>query len=281
MPGEPEDEGLPMPLQAAYSIFLGGQEEWELTLEKFTVYQYLKRAGYVVIRADENWNSIPKTSPCQQQKPSISKLVWDALWTSFFTEAKGVKWKRQSSGPLVQPGLYSDYSTLAYLLFNDEADNKEIDSIYRLLTLVPYHNPQSTPSVLPLVQASQDQDPRITYHIYKPSSPYKKSRPGPPDFYIAVINSRKSSILTEMQIEALLCQTPFHPPMKEDPNVYRKVKTGYRNVILAVVDQGIVSFVNVVDAAFGQAKLWERSTMARGSGSSSRGGAGRGRRRGK
>ena len=69
--------------------------------------------------------------------------------------------------------------------------------------------------------------------------------------------------------------------MKEDPNVYRKLKTGYRNVILAVVDQGIVNFVNVVDAAFGQAKLWERSPMKRSGGSSSKGRGGRGRGRGR
>ena len=120
MPGEPDDEGLPMSLQAAYSVFLGGQEEWELTLEKYTVYQYLKRAGYVVIRADENWVSIPKTSPSRQPEPSFAKSVWDLLWTSFFTETQEVKWKRQSRGPLVTPGLYSDYSMLPHLLISQD-----------------------------------------------------------------------------------------------------------------------------------------------------------------
>jgi tRNA-splicing endonuclease subunit Sen54 len=40
--------------------------------------------------------------------------------------------------------------------------------------------------------------------------------------------------------------------------VYQKVKTGYRDVILAVVDQGVISFLNISDAGFGEAKLWER-----------------------
>jgi tRNA-splicing endonuclease subunit Sen54 len=86
---------------------------------------------------------------------------------------------------------------------------------------------------------------------------------------------------TEAQFEALLRQTPFHPPKKEDPSIYRKVKSGFRNVILAVVDQGVVSFVNVVDAGFGEAKLWDRSTKSRGGGFRGKGGSGRGRGRGR
>lgn len=64
---------------------------------------------------------------------------------------------------------------------------------------------------------------------------------------------------TESELEALLRQTPFHPPAATETNVYSKAKKGVRNVILAVVDQGLISFVNFSDAAFGANALWQRT----------------------
>lgn len=38
--------------------------------------------------------------------------------------------------------------------------------------------------------------------------------------------------------------------------MYMRLRHGYRNVILAVVDQGVVSFLRVGDAAFGKEKVY-------------------------
>lgn len=39
--------------------------------------------------------------------------------------------------------------------------------------------------------------------------------------------------------------------------MYMRLRHGYRNVILAIVDQGVVSYLRVGDAAFGKEKLFE------------------------
>ena len=123
--------------------------------------------------------------------------------------------------------------------------------------------------------------PTITYHVYKPNGSFRKTNPGPPDFYISVLNARTSVIPTEPELEILLRQTPFHPWPSTNSNVYQKVKGGVRNVILAVVDQGVTSFINVSDAAFGLNSLWQRRKKSNSAmkGTAPRGGSARSRRR--
>jgi tRNA-splicing endonuclease subunit Sen54 len=58
------------------------------------------------------------------------------------------------------------------------------------------------------------------------------------------------------QISSLLESTPLDPPVGNKP-LYVRLKNGYRNVILAVVDQGVVSYLKIADAAFGKEKIYE------------------------
>ncbi|KAJ5431460.1 hypothetical protein N7445_009192 [Penicillium cf. griseofulvum] len=39
--------------------------------------------------------------------------------------------------------------------------------------------------------------------------------------------------------------------------MYMRLRHGYRNVVLAVVDQGVVSYLRIADSAFGKEKLYE------------------------
>ena len=64
-----------------------------------------------------------------------------------------------------------------------------------------------------------------------------------------------------------------------DKRLYPKLKHGYRNVILAVVDQGVVSYIQLSDAGFGKEKIYEPAL--RGGGGKRGGFGGRGRGRGK
>jgi tRNA-splicing endonuclease subunit Sen54 len=61
---------------------------------------------------------------------------------------------------------------------------------------------------------------------------------------------------TLSQISSLLESTPLDPPVGNKP-LYVRLKNGYRNVILAVVDQGVVSYLRIADAAFGKEKIYE------------------------
>jgi tRNA-splicing endonuclease subunit Sen54 len=95
-----------------------------------------------------------------------------------------------------------------------------------------------------------------------------------------VVNARESLLPTEPELEYLLRQTPFHPWSSDERNPYQKAKKGIRNVILAVLTEGVISFINFSDAAFGSNPLTGRKKLARHKGSTyprvSKGG-GRGR----
>lgn len=119
---------------------------------------------------------------------------------------------------------------------------------------------------------------RITYHLWKPgSTTYKKSDPGLPDFRIAVVNARETSMPTLAQLSALMDTTPYRPP-PENSQMYAKFRNGHKNVILAVVDQGVTSYLRIADAGFGREKLYERKgagpNQKRGGGGGGRGGRG-------
>jgi tRNA-splicing endonuclease subunit Sen54 len=258
--GEAEEDGLPMSLQAAYAVFIGMEKVGGLTLEEYTVYQYLKRSGYIVLRARDNYSNVPNYTNISSQWP-----IFTPLWKRMFSQAPPALTARGKTGPLVQPGLYRSY-----------------DDIYRMLTLISSHDPKSNKNISP--GNNDPTAPNVTYHVYKARPGYKKTAPGPPDFYFSVINARQTSLPTEPQIDALLRQTPYHPP---DPksNLYKKLKEGFRNVILAIVDQGVTSFIDVSDSGFGQEKLWGREKKPfrggkRGGKGGGRGGRGRGRGRG-
>lgn len=240
------EQGLPMSLQGAYAVFLGDEAAHggALTFERYSVYAGLKRAGYTVLRAP-TWgdSGSPPGPECYPTRTSwqvglyhFGRFLWK-IWISSkpYGSASNAK-----TGPLVKPGLYRSY--------ND---------IYLRLAMINWHDPTSADTFQRSNPPSTDPQFRITYHVWKPGSGYKKSSPGPPDFHIAVVNGRNTNIPTLEQLDALLQTAPFNPP-GENAQISQKLKHGYKNVILAVVDQGVISYLKVADAAFGREKLYER-----------------------
>ncbi|KAF2482989.1 tRNA-splicing endonuclease subunit sen54 N-term-domain-containing protein [Neohortaea acidophila] len=269
------DEGLPMSLQGAYAMFIGDGETdtSSLTLERYLVYSNLKRTGYTVQRA-ASWNSNgPPLGPeCFAPR---SGRTWDvglletARWWYLLLSAKEeTAPAEQRVGPLVPNRLYRGYP-----------------EIYRRLALINYYNPTrqhiQDPEFSLYPQLPRTEDLRVTYNIWKPNSPtFKKSAPGPPDFRIAVVNAREVDIPSLEQLDALLETTPYDPP-KDTAQLYQKLKYGYKNVILAIVDQGIVSYLRFGDAAFGLEHLYERQRGGPGGKRGRGGGRGRGGRGGR
>jgi tRNA-splicing endonuclease subunit Sen54 len=267
------DDGAPMSLQSAYAAFLGfeGDVGGKLTLEMFIVYSGLKRSGYFVFRAgcwddDRGTLVMPGADALDAGKSGTGYLsrffaeIWRRISTPRHTVSKG----NLSFGPLAKPGLYRNYA-----------------DIFRLLQIIPTHDHAAPP------QFELESDPtnpfRIHFDVYKSGTgSFKKSNRGPPDFRIAVINARETPTPTASQLNDLLATTPYDPAKPTD-QMYKKLKQGSRNVILAIVDNGIPSYLRVASADFTQVKLYERGTRPfRGKGGGrGRGGRGRGRGRGR
>lgn len=266
--------GLPMSLQCGYAMFIGDSDAHDgaLTFERYSVYTALKRQGYIVLRAP-SWNGPGRPigkecfPPLQRRTVDVGLLHPSRWWQALFGKpAYGAD--RSGDGSLVAPGVYREYA-----------------DIYRRLALIDFHDTSvdklGSEDILP----ATDPAFRITYHVYKPNNTtFKKSAPGPPDFRIAVVDGRNTSVPTLDQLSSLLDTVPYTPP-KENAHFYAKLKNGHKNVILAVVDQGITSYLRLTDSVFGKEKIYERIGQGpgakRGGRGGGRGGRGGGRGRGR
>ncbi|KAG6017921.1 hypothetical protein E4U43_008311 [Claviceps pusilla] len=259
-PYGPDDyeAGLPLSLEAAYAFLIGYEgERGKITLPKFQVYTHLKRAGFHVMRAPSN--DLCPSLESDSSTPSTS--LWEWLFSI-------ISWERQPPrhkpyGPLVSPGLYRAYRP-----------------IYQQLALLPRHRPSATPT------PQQVQEPfRVHYHVWKGTgAPFSKKNPPAPDFRIAVCDTADSGVPTLEQIEALLESTPFEPPnpaWQGPGRLYQRLKHGYRNVLVAVVDRGLVNFMRFGEAAFGEEPLFERFDYRNGGRGGKKGSRGGGRGRGR
>ncbi|KAF1814364.1 hypothetical protein P152DRAFT_447736 [Eremomyces bilateralis CBS 781.70] len=249
--GAGEEDTVPMSLQAAYSVFIGmGQSlERPLTMEMYSVYAHLKRLGYIVIRAGIAQVEGPTTSP-----PARTTSLFSFLAERRSRSAAASLEKRGIAGPLVSPGLYRSYGASSPI-HRLTISNKMLDDIFHLLRIIPSHNPTTKPTdtpTPPYFDPDQTPDPdalSITFHVYKPSSNYSKRSPPPPDYQIAVMSARETTVPSLAQLSSLLASTPYAPPPESMP-LYQRLKKGHRNVILAIVDCGIVSYLTASDAGF-------------------------------
>lgn len=137
-----------------------------------------------------------------------------------------------------------------------------------------------------------------TYNIYQPSAPFRKRNSPPPSFRVCVVPARSTRFPTPQQIDGLLAEQPPDKGRAGGPGgggedtpesrkarslgqTYAALKRGKTSVLLAVVDEGITSFMRVSEGAFAvEGRLFEREVVERGGkkGGGGRGGRGRGGR---
>ncbi|KAI1279665.1 tRNA-splicing endonuclease subunit sen54 N-term-domain-containing protein [Xylaria sp. FL0933] len=224
---EDYDLGIPLSLQAAYALLIGRDgERGKISLEKYQVYANLRRTGYRVLRATPLLLNPPSS---QTPRPLWQWLI--SLLRNGFTFRSG----STGYGPLVRPGLYRSY-----------------EAIFEQLALVQRHKPAPVTAS----EAAQPQEPfKIHFHVWKSAAPFMKAKPFRPNFQMAVIDARDSSIPTLEQLDALLLSTPWDPPENDERKqgagfVYKRLKHGWRNAILAIVDRGLISYVRFAEMAF-------------------------------
>lgn len=263
--GEEADEGFPLSLQAAFSLLIGQDgDRGKVSLERYTVYSNLKRMGYAILRAPDWDISKPGSYSHQVERVSESQSTFSWLFGSFFAEKEI---QHSTYGPLVTPGMYRSYN-----------------SIYRQIAVIPRHKPSPNPSA----PVPAPYDPyRVVFLLWKPSRlpTFAKSNPGVPDFRVAITDARSTHIPSLTQLTSLLESTPWAPPEGKEfhgqSKLYQRLKHGWRNVVLAVIDQGVISYLRLGEVAFGEEKLYGRFDGGSNSGPKRGGGAGRGRGRGR
>lgn len=279
---------IPMSLQGAYAAFIGKNG---LTLERYTVYANLKRAGFIVQRAPTWHGPVEDTSKeLAQQSTTSNALITSSQPMSLISrllsylfrsppKPNSIPCHNAITGPLISPGLFRNYY-----------------DVYRQLHLIPQHNytgdpvsptsPEQSTSIPPAENPPPDPPLYPTYHLHKPSAltSYKKTSPPPPHYTVVVLPTRTTQIPTSNQLGALLSSQPDDLlPNAEKKKLETRIKHGRRNVLIAVVDCGVVSYLRFSGGGF-EESLWgevERRGAGRGGkgGGSGRGG-GRGRGRG-
>jgi tRNA-splicing endonuclease subunit Sen54 len=274
--------GVPMSLQGAYAVVVG-EGLGRVSRERWCVYAGLRRAGYIILRSPE-WDGVEGEARNTAEGMTSNATGAVGLFAQLFTAIFGSRRLEEPLplGPLVKPGCYKSYSGSIQIYMSQFIPLTAVDDIYRRLALIPTHSPHSTAKTPPSSQATSPPF-CICFHIYKPSPTFRKSAPGLPDFRIAVVDAHTTITPTLAELSALLESTPFAPPPERmSKQNFQKLRHGYRNVVLAVVDQGVLSYLRMSEAAFGEVKMYERfgSGLRGGKGGRGRGG-GRGNGRGK
>ncbi|CRG83885.1 putative tRNA-splicing endonuclease subunit sen54 [Talaromyces islandicus] len=242
-----EQSGLPMSLQAAYACFIGRAG---LTLERYSVYTGLRRSGYTILRAPSWYGDQGEDDSGVDDEiehgPSFSESIsnsWNRLYSSVYNLFEK---DYSEQGPLIGLNIHHSYN-----------------NIFRKLAIIPVE-----PVGQEKPRRRQTEAPfQFAYHVYKPSTPFKKTAPPEPDFRIAVVDARtQTTIPTLSQLRALVETSPLTPPTggKMQHQLYVRLRHGYRSAILAVVDQGIVSYLRFTDAGFSKEKLYEIQGPPRG-----------------
>ncbi|KAH8677803.1 tRNA-splicing endonuclease subunit sen54 N-term-domain-containing protein [Xylariales sp. PMI_506] len=231
------DFGLPLSFQAAYALLIGENgKQGKINLQHYQVYANLRRSGYLVFRAPS------KPPPASQPPGYSSRTIWQWLIALLSTDETSRPSQHPPFGPLVRPGLYRSYQP-----------------VFRQLELIQRHKP----SLAANTNVEPEAPFRIFFHVYKSRPGFTKAHLPPPDFRIAVVDARVSSVPSLSQISALLDSTPSEPPDEKLAAgrgigfMYRRLKHGWRNAIMAVVDRGFISYIRFTEMAFGEERVYE------------------------
>jgi tRNA-splicing endonuclease subunit Sen54 len=130
-------------------------------------------------------------------------------------------------------------------------DRLTADDVFNDMVLIPFYDPSALPTTMNSMTQEMIGPYDITYHVWKPNCEFKKANPRPPDFKICVVNARDFKMPTLEQTDALLSHVDIDESVSRKTSLQR-LKFGWRSVIIALVDSGIISFQRLSDAVFGK-----------------------------
>jgi tRNA-splicing endonuclease subunit Sen54 len=281
VPGSEDIEGAPMSVQQAFAEMIGTED---LSLEKYQVFAYLKRLGFSVARTEPPTPCYPSARPyaTHNRLPSVLQRLysWLPSWMHRFRRLLTSSFNWWS--PLRLSGLYHD---------------KDYPSVFKSLRFLPSGH------AVPLQTTQKTQTEvsspyNIFFNLYKPSTPFRKSAPGPPDFSLVVVNARTTPMPSLYELTELFDVLPELPPPQPrqrrstpnktsteppkmapstasaptaqqslmrrlfpwafwseqastgKPNPFMVLKSGKKQVVVAAVDAGSISFFRFGQGAF-------------------------------
>lgn len=272
-------EGAPMSLQGAYAALLGAHDA--LSAEQYMVYAGLRRAGFVVFRAGK--------AHAKSEVVGATAVDGGSGWGSLYAllarrpEAVGVRARR---GPLVPQGLYRSYAEVYALLQLPRVDVEPRDMQRDGCQDNTVDQETRRDSRANQDGHSEDGDSAspytTTFDVFHNTPSFRKSAPGVPAFRVCVLGARNAGVPSLAQLDGLLDEQTYTPNSVRGRGggmggVYKRLKEGQRNVLLAVVDGATVSYMRIAESDFTREKVYEVGHGRGGKG----GGRGRGRGRGR
>nr|GAT42654.1 predicted protein [Mycena chlorophos] len=272
--------GAPMSVQQAYTEMIGKEN---LTLERYQVYAYLKRLGYVVTRTTAPNPEYPMPppfdlSPLNQPKPKSILDRIRALFPSWITRLFTGRFDWWRPLRLNKWSLYGrNYGAMFKAL-------RFLPSGHRVPLLVPKKE-----AAVGLPTASSPY--RIFFNVHKPATTYRKTSPCLPDYQIVVVDARTTPMPSLRELTDLFDVSPeLPPPMPRQrrpgkatlqsttppppppwtkrlldwlrnkppkyvppprrPHPFMVMKAGKKTVVVAVVDAGNIGFFRFGQGAF-------------------------------
>ncbi|KAI7851437.1 hypothetical protein BDC45DRAFT_515773 [Circinella umbellata] len=206
-------------LEDYFSLMFSKSDNW-ITFEKYQVYTYLRRLGYIVRRSSAAMTITSTT-------PDLVPSFWN----------RHCNWFIQTIVHFVKRILIYCFGTRSIVCDNQFSTYQ---SVYSTLKIIPSSSTWYKP-----FSNQKETKSSFDWDIYRPNPHWKKRDPGVPDFRIVVTSSRDAipSLAKYQQIFGDLEQIPRNPTSF---NQIRYTNSSNLSFLLAVVDDtGAVSFLRI------------------------------------
>ncbi|KAH8104779.1 tRNA-splicing endonuclease subunit sen54 N-term-domain-containing protein [Cristinia sonorae] len=185
-------EGAPMTVQQVFAEMIGTEG---LSLEKYQVFAYLKRLGYVVMRTKPPSAAYLTAAPhVAPPSPALSLLSKFKTW--LFAPIRWLFNRLSRKSSSWHPSIF--HHGLTY------------PAIFNSLRLLPCGHTAPLQILRPSHETPSPYE--IFFNVYKPSTPFKKTSPPKPDFQVVVVNARTAPMPTLSELTDLFDVLPDLPP---------------------------------------------------------------------
>jgi tRNA-splicing endonuclease subunit Sen54 len=225
-----ENKDLAMDLQSVYAQCFANEDE----IDEYHVYAHLKRHGYIVSRSRND--EIERETAVSDSSSWISRL-WSRLLHSRFTQSL-IASLRKFNFIAYPPFHHLHFTSSRYINYSQ---------IYNSIKLIPFT----------VTKSAKSHPIDITFNVWKPNPTFSKKSPPLPNFQILVRNVNKYKLPTLSEINSLFDRVETVPDVRSaNANQINRLKNGKENIILGIVDYGIINFVKLARGSFGTENMW-------------------------